>query len=93
MFPSGITDSLIPNLSDGSGNESDWETCSDDSLDRPLPKHQTDFLTMKLTEVPMHVLTESESISWLAPMLNFKHEHKCYEHLMVSMLNLIENLS
>ena len=81
---------MLPNQSDTSQHSDDWETVSEsDSLDRPLPKHDMHHLT----EIPMHILTESNSIKWFAPMLNFRHENKCYEHLMVSYYIYLPKLS
>ena len=75
-----------PNNSDNHVDDStEWETVSEsDSLDRPLLKNEMH----RLTEIPMCLLTESKSINWLAPILNFKHEHRCYERLMVIYLAL-----
>ena len=73
---------MTPNLSSTQPefDSDDWETVSEsDSLDRPLPKNEMH----RLTEVPMHMLTESDSLSWFAPVLNYRHDNKCYELLMV----------
>ena len=61
-------------------HDSEWETVSEsDSLDRPLLKAELH----RLTEIPMRVLTESDSIKWFAPVLNYKNDNKCYELIMV----------
>ena len=71
-----------PNTTTSHSNDSDeWETLSEsDSLDRPLTRNEMH----RLTEIPMGLLSESKSINWIAPILNFKHEHKCYERVMVN---------
>ena len=74
---------MIPNHSDEIPNadSDEWETVSEsDSLDRPLNRNEMH----RLTEIPMHILTESDSINWFSTVLNFKHENKSYELIMVS---------
>ena len=68
----------------------EWETVSEsDSIDRPLPKNEMH----RLTEVPMHLMTESDSLKWFAPVLNYRHENKCYELIMVNIKLQLHNMT
>ena len=40
----------------------------------------------KLTEIPVSTLASARSMSWLRPVLTYKHENKAYERIMVRIL-------
>ena len=40
----------------------------------------------KLTEIPVSTLALARSMSWLKPVLTYKHENKAYERIMVSFI-------
>ena len=67
-------------------NDPDWETTSEtsdptpDSFERPVQQHDLS----KLAEIPVKTLvSQSESVSWMAPVLNYSNPHKGYELAMV----------